>query len=214
MKPFTVVTGVAVPLPMANVDTDVIIRVERMTSRSPAGLRKYAFEALRYMPDGTENPDCLLNQPAFRDAPILIAGSNFGCGSSREPAVWALMALGIRCVIAESFGDIFFSNCFQNGVLALTLSQPAIEALTADAAGGGTGFCVDLVQQRVVAPSGTAFPFQVDPQRRESLIEGLDEVGQTLKLTDAITQWQAQDRIARPWVWLPDSVQLSQAEAP
>jgi 3-isopropylmalate/(R)-2-methylmalate dehydratase small subunit len=213
MKPFTVVTGAAVPLPLANVDTDVIIRVERMTNRAPAGLRKYAFEALRYLPDGKENPDCLLNQPPFRDAPILVTGANFGCGSSREPAVWALMALGIRCVIAESFGDIFFGNCFQNGILPLTLPKPAVEAISAEAAQASKAFAVDLVGQTVTTPSGRMFPFQVDPQRRESLIEGLDEVGQTLKLTDAITQWQARDRIARPWVWLPDSVQLAKAES-
>jgi 3-isopropylmalate/(R)-2-methylmalate dehydratase small subunit len=208
MKPFTRVSGAAVPLMMANIDTDVIIRVERLTERSAEGLRKHAFAALRYQSDGVEQPDCPLNQPQFRDAPILLAGANFGCGSSREPAVWALMALGIRAVIAESFGDIFFSNCFQNGVLAIALSAATVEVLAAEAGAGNAGFSVDLVKQEIATPSGKAFAFQVDPQRRESLLGGLDDIGQTLKLSAAIDAWQAQDRQVRPWVWLPGSVQL------
>jgi 3-isopropylmalate/(R)-2-methylmalate dehydratase small subunit len=208
MKPFTSVSGAAVPLMMANIDTDVIIRVERLTERSAEGLRKHAFEALRYQSDGVEKPDCPLNQPQFRGAPILLAGANFGCGSSREPAVWALMALGIRCVIAESFGDIFFSNCFQNGVLPIALSATTVEVLAAEAAAGDTGFLVDLATQVIATPSGKTFAFQVDPQRRVSLLGGLDEISQTLELSAAIDAWQAQDQQLRPWVWLPGSVQL------
>ncbi|RKF33358.1 3-isopropylmalate dehydratase small subunit [Paraburkholderia fungorum] len=200
MKPFTTVTGAAVPLPLANIDTDVIIRVERMTNRSPSAMRKYAFEALRYLGDGSENPDSPFNQEIYRDAPILLTGDNFGCGSSREPAVWAIASLGVRCVIAESFGDIFFSNCFQNGLLALVL-PPAEIALLASEANGSANFKVDLTQQIVTSPSGTVYPFDVDPIRKELLLEGLDEIGQTLKWSDAITAWQTADRIARPWVW-------------
>jgi 3-isopropylmalate/(R)-2-methylmalate dehydratase small subunit len=208
MKPFTHVSGAAVPLMMANVDTDVIIRVEHLTERSTEGLRKHAFAALRYESDGVEKPDCPLNQPQFRGAPILLAGANFGCGSSREPAVWALMALDIRCVIAASFGDIFFSNCFQNGLLPITLSATTIAALAAEAAAGDTRFSVDLAKQVIATPSGRAYAFEVDPQRREALLAGLDDIGQTLKLSAAIDAWQAQDQQVRPWVWLPGSVQL------
>jgi 3-isopropylmalate/(R)-2-methylmalate dehydratase small subunit len=193
---------------MANIDTDVIIRVEHLTERSAEGLRRHAFAALRYQSDGVEKPDCPLNQPQFRGAPILLGGANFGCGSSREPAVWALMALGIRCVIAESFGDIFFSNCFQNGVLPIALTAAAVEALASEAAAGDTRFLVDLAEQVITTPSARAFAFEVDPRRREGLLAGLDDIGQTLKLSAAIEAWQARDQQARPWVWLPGSVQL------
>lgn len=209
MKSFTTINGAAVALLAANIDTDVIIRVDRMTSRAPATLKKYAFEALRYDAEGKERADSPFNQPAFKDAPILLAGANFGCGSSREPAVWAIAALGIRCVVAESFGDIFFGNCFQNGILALTLEKSVIEQLAAEGADGDTGFKVDLIERAVTAPSGWHFDFDVDPQRRENLIEGLDEIDQTLKWSAEIDAWQARDRAARPWVWLPDSVQLT-----
>lgn len=208
MQPFTTVTGAAVPLLLANVDTDLIIRVERMTNRSPKALRKYAFEALRYRADGSVNPQCVLNRPAYMDAPILLAGDNFGCGSSREPAVWAIAALGVRCVIAESFGDIFFSNCFQNGLLALSLSKAEIAALAAEA-DGANGFTVDLPEQAVVAPSGQRYAFQIDPLRKEILAEGLDEVGQTLKWLDEIRAWQNVDRPSRPWVWQAASIALA-----
>ena len=208
MKPFANVSGAAVPLMMANIDTDVIIRVEHLTERSAEGLRRHAFAALRYQSDGVEKPDCPLNQPQFRGAPILLAGANFGCGSSREPAVWALMALGIRCVIAESFGDIFFSNCFQNGVLPIALTAAAVEALASEAAAGDTRFLVDLAEQVITTPSARAFAFEVDPRRREGLLAGLDDISQTLKLSAAIEAWQARDQQVRPWVWLPGSVQL------
>jgi 3-isopropylmalate/(R)-2-methylmalate dehydratase small subunit len=208
MEPFTNVSGAAVPLMMANIDTDVIIRVEHLTERSAEGLRRHAFAALRYQSDGVEKPDCPLNQPQFRGAPILLGGANFGCGSSREPAVWALMALGIRCVIAESFGDIFFSNCFQNGVLPIALTATAVEALASEAAAGDTRFLVDLAEQVITTPSARAFAFEVDPRRREGLLAGLDDISQTLKLSAAIEAWQARDQQVRPWVWLPGSVQL------
>jgi 3-isopropylmalate/(R)-2-methylmalate dehydratase small subunit len=200
MQAFTKVVGPAAPLLRQNVDTDVIIRIERLTELKPANLGRHAFEVLRYAPDGSDNPDFILNQPAFRNAPILIAGRNFGCGSSREAAVWALMGIGLRAVLAESFGDIFFSNCFQNGMLPVVLPGATIERL-AQAAAGGASVEVDLVRNVVVAPDGEVIPFEVDPQRREALLEGLDEIGRTIKRNAEIDAWQQRDRAARPWVW-------------
>jgi 3-isopropylmalate/(R)-2-methylmalate dehydratase small subunit len=200
MQPFTEVTGAAAPLLRANIDTDVIIRIERLTSIPREQLGRYALEALRYAKDGSENPDFVLNQPAFRAAPILIAGANFGCGSSREGAVWALMATGLRCVIAESFGDIFYNNCFQNGMLPVVLAEPAIKQLVAQT-GQGQSLTVDLALQRIRLPDGTVIPFEIDGARRQSLLEGLDEIGRTLRQTSDIVAWQQKDRAARSWVW-------------
>lgn len=200
MKPFTYVRGAAVPLPVSNIDTDVIIRVERMTGKSEDAMRKFAFEALRYHADGSENGDCPLNQPAYAEAPILITGANFGCGSSREPAVWAIMSLGIRCIIAESFGDIFQGNCFQNGLLAIALPAEDIQALAGEAATPGL-FGVNLLDQYIEAPSGRRTAFAVDPLRKESLVEGLDELEQTRKWGSLVQGWQHADRARRPWVW-------------
>lgn len=200
MEPFTLVHGSAIPLPLANIDTDVIIRVDRMANRAPAALRKYAFEALKTRPDGSHNASCPFNDPRYASAPILIAGNNFGCGSSREPAVWAIAALGIRCVIAESFGEIFYGNCFQNGLLPLVLPQRAIDVLLDQAIRDGS-FNIDLPLQTVTAPDGQSFRFDIDPLRKELLVEGLDEVSQTLKWLDEISCWQINDRVKRPWAW-------------
>ena len=200
MQPFTLVTGPAAPLMRANVDTDVIIRIERLTSLPKGALGPYALEALRYRADGSDDPDFVLNRAAFRGAPLLLADINFGCGSSREGAVWALQAIGVRCVIAPSFGDIFFNNCFQNGVLPVRLPAEQVRALAAQAA-GGAAFTVDLQQQVLTAPDGTRSSFEVDALRRESLLEGLDDIGLTLKHADAIDAWEAADRAARPWNW-------------
>lgn len=200
MRPFTVVTGPAAPLMRANVDTDLIIRIERLTTLAKDALGPYALEALRYRADGSEDPDFVLNRPAFRGAPILLAEANFGCGSSREGAVWALQAIGVRCVVAPSFGDIFFNNCFQNGVLPIRLAADQVQALAAQAA-AGTAFSVDLRQQVLCAPDGTQRHFDVDALRRESLLEGLDDIGLTLKHAAAIDAWEAADRAARPWHW-------------
>ena len=201
MRPFTVVTGPAAPLMRANVDTDLIIRIERLTTLAKDALGPYALEALRYRADGSEDPDFVLNRPAFRGAPILLAEANFGCGSSREGAVWALQAIGVRCVVAPSFGDIFFNNCFQNGVLPIRLAADQVQALAAQAA-AGAAFSVDLRQQLLCAPDGTQRHFDVDALRRESLLEGLDDIGLTLKHAAAIDAWEAADRAARPWHWL------------
>jgi 3-isopropylmalate/(R)-2-methylmalate dehydratase small subunit len=200
MQPFTVVTGPAAPLMLANVDTDVIIRIERLTSLGKDALGPYAFEALRYRADGGENQDCVLNRPEYRHAPLLLADTNFGCGSSREGAVWALQAIGVRCVIAPSFGDIFFSNCFQNGVLPIRLAADAVRALAAQAAAGAV-FTVDLEHRRIVAPDGTEMTFETETLRRESLLAGLDDIGLTLRHADAIDTWEATDRALRPWNW-------------
>lgn len=201
MEPFTKVVGPAAPFLEPNVNTDVIIRIERLTGQKRADLGRFAFEALRFRPDGTENPDFVLNQAPFRGAPILIAGRNFGCGSSREGAVWALMGLGLRAVIAESFGDIFFNNCFQNGMLPVALAKEQIDGLAAEAARGGAPFTVDLVAQQVVSPGGESCGFDIDPQRREALLEGLDDIGRTFKRIDEVDAWQARDRMERPWIW-------------
>jgi len=199
VQAFTTLMARAAALLQANIDTDVIIRIERLTGADPAGLGHWAFEALRYRPDGGENPDFVLNQPAHRGAAILIAGPNFGCGSSREGAVTALMGLGLRCIIAQSFGDIFYSNCCQNGVLPVLLAPGEVAALAAQTADGD--FTVDLAALEIVAPDGTTFAFAIDPLRREALLEGLDDLGLTLKQFDQIRAWQALDRHARPWVW-------------
>ena len=203
MQPFTEVTGAAAPLMRDNIDTDVIIRIERLTGTEQSSMGAYAFEALRYNADGTDNPDFVLNQPPFQGAPILLAGANFGCGSSREGAVWALMGMGLRCVIAPSFGDIFYNNCFQNGMLPIRLPLEDVARLAEACAGGNARVTVDLRRQLVVFPHGEEVAFDLEPIRRDAMLEGLDEIGLTLKHTEAIAAFQTQDRAARPWVWLP-----------
>lgn len=213
MTPFTVLSGPAIPLLRENIDTDVIIRIERLTSLPKDQLGPYALEALRLLPDGSEDPGCILNQPPYRGAPILLAGANFGCGSSREGAVWALDGLGIRCVIAPSFGDIFHGNCFQNGVLPIQLPEAEIATL-ADASRRGMLLTVDLRKCLLTLSDGKTMPFPIDPLRREGLLLGLDDIGLTLKDDAAIRTWQAQDRQTRPWAWPdasgPDAVGYSQ----
>ncbi|MES2713200.1 MAG: 3-isopropylmalate dehydratase small subunit [Pseudomonadota bacterium] len=197
MQKFETVEGVAAPMLRANVDTDLIIRIERLVGTGRTGLGQHAFEQLR------AEPDFVLNKPAYRDSPILLAGANFGCGSSREGAVWALMGAGIACVIAPSFGDIFHANCFQNGLLPVVLPEAEIRALareTEDSQGVGRTR-VDLARQVVVTPSGREVPFAVDARRREALLEGLDDVALTLKRQAEILAWQARDHAARPWAW-------------
>jgi 3-isopropylmalate/(R)-2-methylmalate dehydratase small subunit len=184
------------------VDTDVIIRIERLTTLGRAELGPYALESLRLRADGSEDPGCVLNQAPFREAPILVAGRNFGCGSSREGAVWALVARGIRCVIAESFGDIFFSNCFQNGLLPIRLPPQAIERIAAHCR-DGVPLTVDLRTRRITLSDTAGLDFDVDAMRREALLAGLDDIGRTLTFDRAISAWQAKDRLTRPWAWQP-----------
>jgi 3-isopropylmalate/(R)-2-methylmalate dehydratase small subunit len=204
MKPFVTVTGAAAPLLQANIDTDVIIRIERLTEGADLG--RYALEAMRYLPDGSPNPSCVLNESRFQHTPILLAGRNFGCGSSREGAVTALMAMGVRCVIAPSFGDIFHANCFRNGLLPVELPESAIEKLAEQSRDGD--FTVDLTRQVIVAPSREITKFSIDPLQRDALLEGLDEIGLTLKSADEIDAWQNADRMSRPWVWQTGKVRL------
>jgi 3-isopropylmalate/(R)-2-methylmalate dehydratase small subunit len=200
MEKVSRIKGAGAPLLLANVDTDVIIRIERLTSVPKGELGPYAFEAIRYLEDGSEDPSFILNRPPFRKAPILLAGANFGCGSSREGAVSALWGVGVRCVIAESFGDIFRNNCFQNGLLPVQLSASALALLGRECADGGA-VAVDLFEQTVRSPRGRLFHFEIEPLRLRALLEGLDEISQTLLHDSAITGWQDRDRTLRPWIW-------------
>jgi 3-isopropylmalate/(R)-2-methylmalate dehydratase small subunit len=200
MQPFTIVSGPAVPLMRANVDTDVIVRIERLTTLPKDRLGQYAFESLRYQPDGSADPACVLSDPRFLNAPFLLAADNFGCGSSREGAVWALMGLGVRAVIAPSYGDIFFSNCFQSGVLPIRLPLDRIEALAARCV-GGEPLTIDLQAQVIRTGDGASLSFDVDPTRREALLNGLDDIGLTLRDDALIRAWQDWDRARRPWAW-------------
>jgi 3-isopropylmalate/(R)-2-methylmalate dehydratase small subunit len=193
---FTVVRGPAAPLMLPDVNTDVI---------SPAHSGKgsmalSAFAPLRYLPDGSDDPSFVLNQAPFRGAPILLAAQNFGCGSSRESAVWSLQALGIRCVIASSFGDIFFGNCFQNGVLPIVLGETILESLAEEAA-DGTPVEVDLLASVVRSPRGARIAFTVDPLRRQQLLEGLDDLDAGLLRRDQVRAFQHTDRVVRPWIY-------------
>ena len=200
MQPFTRVSGPAAPLMQSNVDTDVIIRIERITQLAKKELGRYAMEALRYLPDGSDDPAFIMNQPAFRGAPVLLAGPNFGCGSSREHAVWALQGMGLRCVIAPSFGDIFYANCFQNGVLPIRLPMDVVERLAAQCAGGAP-LTIDLQACTITAPDGSSTSFTLDASRREMLLHGLDDIALTLKDDALIRSWQEADRSRRPWAW-------------
>ena len=199
MQAFTRVSGPAAALPVDNLDTDIIIRIERVTTLERDRLGPWALEALRFRADGTEEPDFILNQPTFRYAPILIGGANFGCGSSREAAVWALMARGIRVVIAPSFGDIFFNNAFENGLLAIRLAPGEVERLARHAA-GGMPLEVDLGSQ-LIRVDREELRFEVDPTRRQALLAGLDSIGLTLRARERIRAWQHADRGRRPWAW-------------
>lgn len=205
MTPFTRLTAIAAPLMRQNVDTDVIIRIERLVSLRPGELGPWAFESWRYRPDGSEDPAFLLNREPYRHAKILLAGTNFGCGSSREGAVWALASMGYRCVIAPGFGDIFFNNCFQNGVLPVVLPADAVQSIAEQVAVDPAGrlITVDLEACVVVAPDGGRHPFTVDDLRRDGLLQGLDDIGLTLRRAGEIDAFQARDRRARPWVYEP-----------
>ncbi len=201
MTPFTRVESAAAPLMLRNVDTDVIIPMRRLVQPG-AELGRYAFEALRYRGEqGEEDPGFVLNRPEYRGAEILRADENFGCGSSREPAVVALQQLGFRCVIAPSFGDIFHSHCFQRGVLPVVLPREQVLALAARAAVPGARFAVDLERRCVADPEGNELRFEVSALRRESLLLGLDDIELTLRRRGEIEAFQARDRRSRPWVY-------------
>jgi 3-isopropylmalate/(R)-2-methylmalate dehydratase small subunit len=199
LEPLTVVSSRAVPLLAPNVDTDVIIPVERMMSPDPKSLATWAFESLRYDVNGRPREDCVLNEAVYAGAQILLAGDNFGCGSSREPAVWAVIALGFRCVIASSFGDIFAANCLTNGVLPVVLSVDAVGQLAA-AARNLDEITVDLRSQ-VVTLRSKSWPFEIGHVHKVMLVDGLDEMELGLRHLDAVDRWEAQDRQRRPWAW-------------
>jgi 3-isopropylmalate/(R)-2-methylmalate dehydratase small subunit len=202
MKPFTTLTGVAAPLPKANVDTDQIIPARFLKTIARTGLGKNLFANFRYREDGSENTDFVLNQAPYRQAEILIAFENFGCGSSREHAPWALLDFGIRCVIAPDFADIFHNNSFKNGILPVKLPREVCAALMEDAKlGGNARISVDLERQVVVRPNGEEIPFEVDPFRRHCLLNGLDDIGQTLQHKPAIDDYEARQRAAQPWLF-------------
>jgi 3-isopropylmalate/(R)-2-methylmalate dehydratase small subunit len=202
MQKFIRVTGTAMPLMKANIDTDVIIPAKRLVGHKREELGAFAFEAHRYRPDRSENPDFILNQPRYRDAEILIAGENFGCGSSRESAVWALAGYGFRCVIAPSFGDIFTNNAYQNGMLLIRLPNDEVERLAAEVEGAASpAMTVDLEMQFVTAPSGAQTSFEIDAERRQALLEGRDEISMTLTRNAEVRAFQERDRTARPWIY-------------
>ena len=201
MEKFTTLTGIAAPMPLVNIDTDMIIPKQFLKTIHRSGLGKNLFDEMRYFPDGTENPAFVLNKPAYRDAQIIVAGDNFGCGSSREHAPWALLDYGIRCVISTSFADIFYNNCFKNGILPIVLPADAVEALMKDAENGANArLTVDLEAQTVTGADGTAYPFEMDPHRKHCLLNGLDDIGLTMEKAPAIEAYEARIAQSQPWV--------------
>jgi 3-isopropylmalate/(R)-2-methylmalate dehydratase small subunit len=202
MKAFTTLTGIAAPLPMANVDTDQIIPSRFLKTIERSGLGKALLAPMRYRDDGSENPAFILNREPYRRAEVLVAHENFGCGSSREHAPWALLDFGIRCVIAPSFADIFHNNCFKNGILPVRLPREVCDRPMEDARlGGNARITIDLERNVVVRPNGEEIPFEVDPLRRRMLLEGQDEIGQTLAHSPAIGSFEARQKAAQPWLY-------------
>jgi len=200
MEKFTKLTGIAAPMPLVNIDTDMIIPKQFLKTIQRSGLGKNLFDEMRFDREGNEVADFVLNQPAYRSAEILVAGDNFGCGSSREHAPWALLDFGIRCVISTSFADIFFNNCFKNGILPIILPQEQVDVLMADARKGANArVTVDLEAQTVTTSDGQSFGFAVDPHRKHCLINGLDDIGLTLEKAAAIDSFEAKVATLRPW---------------
>jgi 3-isopropylmalate/(R)-2-methylmalate dehydratase small subunit len=203
-EPFKALTAIAAPIMRENIDTDVVIRIERLVGNKVRGkLGKWAFGSLRYLPDGSENPEFILNRGPYRQAQILVTGPNFGCGSSREGAVWAIQEMGIRAIIGSSFGDIFFANCFQNGILPIVIDKVIVDGLVAEIekSQGSGRVSIDLEAQTIASPSGKVHRFDVDPRRRTGLLEGLDEIMLTLRRDDAIRAFQEADKACRPWIY-------------
>ncbi len=201
MDKFTTLTGVAAPMPLINVDTDMIIPKQFLKTIARTGLGKNLFDEMRFDADGNEIPDFVLNRPAYRNASILVAGENFGCGSSREHAPWALLDFGIRCVIAPSFADIFYNNCFKNGILPIVLPQEDVDKLMDDAERGANAVVtIDLATQTIRGPDGGEIGFEVDAHRRRCLLEGLDDIGLTLEKSEAIDAYEARLRAQSPWL--------------
>ena len=200
MDKFTTLTGIAAPMPLVNIDTDMIIPKQFLKTIKRSGLGKNLFDEMRYTQDGQEIPDFVLNQPAYRSTEILIAGDNFGCGSSREHAPWALLDFGIRCVISTSFADIFYNNCFKNGILPIVMPQDVVDVLMGDAKKGANArVTIDLPSQTVTTSDGQSFPFEVDPHRKHCLLNGLDDIGLTLEKAAAIDSYEKTLATLRPW---------------
>jgi 3-isopropylmalate/(R)-2-methylmalate dehydratase small subunit len=202
MQKFTTLTGVAAPLPMINIDTDMIIPKQFLKTITRSGLGKSLFFEMRYDDNGKELPGFVLNQAPYRKSEILVAGDNFGCGSSREHAPWALQDFGIRAVIAPSFADIFFGNCYKNGMLPVVLPQEQIDVLLADAAGDNTRvLTIDLPNQKVIRANGESFSFEINPTSKHQLVEGLDEIGQTMLRAGDIASFEQKQNALQPWLW-------------
>jgi 3-isopropylmalate/(R)-2-methylmalate dehydratase small subunit len=201
MQKFTTLTGVAAPLSMRNVDTDMIIPKQFLKTILRTGLGKSLFYEMRYDEAGKEIADFVLNRPAYRKATILVTGENFGCGSSREHAPWALLDFGIRCIVAPDFADIFYNNCFQNGILPIKLPQADVDKLMDDASRGSNAtVTIDLESQEIRGPDGGVIKFDIDPFRKHCLLNGLDNIGLTLEKQQAIDTFEEKAHIARPWL--------------
>ncbi|MBV2184511.1 MAG: 3-isopropylmalate dehydratase small subunit [Rhizobium sp.] len=200
MEKFTKLTGVAAPLPVVNVDTDMIIPKDYLKTIKRTGLGQGLFAEARYKEDGSENPDFVLNKPAYRNAQILVAGDNFGCGSSREHAPWALLDFGIRCVISTSFADIFYNNCFKNGILPIVVSPEDLDKLMDDANRGSNAvLSVDLESQEITGPDGGTIKFDIDAFKRHCLLNGLDDIGLTLEKASSIAAFEKTNAQTHPW---------------
>jgi len=201
MEPFNKLEGVAAPLNMINVDTDMIIPKQYLKTIQRTGLGKALFDEMRHNQDGSEKPDFVLNKPAYRNAKILVTGDNFGCGSSREHAPWALLDFGIRCVIAPSFADIFYGNCFKNGILPIKLPQEMVDKLMDDASRGANAvISIDLENQEIRGPDGGMIKFEVDEFRKQCLLNGWDDIGLTMRNEDKISSFEKQQQTQAPWL--------------
>ncbi|AXX96514.1 3-isopropylmalate dehydratase small subunit [Profundibacter amoris] len=201
MDKFEKITGVAAPMPLINIDTDMIIPKLFLKTIKRSGLGVHLFDEMRYNDDGSEKPDFVLNQPAYRNSEIIVAGDNFGCGSSREHAPWAIKDFGIKCVISTSFADIFFNNCFKNGILPIVLPQEQVDLLMKDAEKGANArMTVDLEAQEITTSDGEVVKFDVDAFKKQCLLEGLDDIGLTLKKADSIASYETMSASSRPWV--------------
>ncbi len=201
MEKFIKITGVAAPLPMINIDTDMIIPKQFLKTIKRTGLGKNLFDEMRYDDNGDEIADFVLNKPAYRKAQILVTGDNFGCGSSREHAPWALLDFGIRCIVAPSFADIFYNNCFKNGILPIKLPQSEVDKLMDDAERGQNAtITIDLEAQEISGPDGGVIAFDIDPFRKHCLMNGLDDIGLTLEKTDKIAAYESKASLAHPWL--------------
>ena len=200
MQAFTKLDAKIAPLPLANIDTDQIIPKQFLKTVEREGLSKGLFYDFRFDEEGKVKPDFILNRPEYKGVGVLVAGDNFGCGSSREHAPWALMDFGISCVISSSFADIFYNNCFQNGLLPVVLAPDEVQALMDEAKGGNHMVTVDLESQSVTSPSGQKFTFQIDAQRKEKMLKGLDAIGETLQAAASIDVYEGKRAISQPWL--------------